>query len=153
MKTYTVIFPERKEIRNNSGFLHNLNGPAVEYSDGSSEFWINGNRYYEESVFLEEVKKNKENETSFRITKTEYDLLLDLIYNLKKDLYQHVRVAEFNLTGIDLNFPEDKPIQIFDSDGKRKAEPRFITRDGIEESLSIIKKAEGILRGFLTKKR
>jgi hypothetical protein len=36
------------EYRNEKGQLHNDNGPAIEWNDGTREWWINGKRHRED---------------------------------------------------------------------------------------------------------
>ena len=43
----------KKEYRNQLGQLHRTDGPAVEYSDGSKEWWINGLRHREDGPAIE----------------------------------------------------------------------------------------------------
>jgi len=44
MITYTVKVNDSGTVRwyNEDGLLHRLDGPAVEYADGSKEWWVNG---------------------------------------------------------------------------------------------------------------
>ena len=43
----------KKEYKNESGQLHRTDGPAVEYSDGSKEWYINGERHREDGPSIE----------------------------------------------------------------------------------------------------
>ncbi len=45
-----------KEYKNESEELHRLDGPAIEYSDGSKEWWLNGINYSEEELHQELIK-------------------------------------------------------------------------------------------------
>jgi hypothetical protein len=49
MEEYIVrSHPGRTEYYNMKGQLHRLNGPAVEFTYGSKEYWVNGQMYTEE---------------------------------------------------------------------------------------------------------
>ena len=39
-----------------NGKLHRENGPAVEYADGTEEWWLNGN-YYDKPDYWKEINK------------------------------------------------------------------------------------------------
>ena len=43
----------KKEYRNESGQYHRIDGPAVEYSNGSKEWYINGKRHREDGPAIE----------------------------------------------------------------------------------------------------
>ena len=42
-----------KEYRNEKGQLHKTNGPALIWSDGRKEWWINGKRHREDGPAVE----------------------------------------------------------------------------------------------------
>jgi len=46
--------------RNKNGELHRLDGPAVEYSDGHKEWWLNGRRHREGGPAFEVANDRKE---------------------------------------------------------------------------------------------
>jgi hypothetical protein len=48
MKSEMIKLPNRIEWRNKGGELHREDGPAVEYLDGSKEWWINGKLHRED---------------------------------------------------------------------------------------------------------
>lgn len=64
--------------------------------------------------------------------------LSELVYKLKLDLYQHCRVSEYNLSGKDLNFPDDPAVKI--------TSPMLITKNGLNESLKLIEEVETYLK-------
>jgi len=58
MKEYTVkVYNNRTEYRYN-GLLHRVDGPAIEYDTGATEWWLNDKQYTEEKYSL--LLKDKE---------------------------------------------------------------------------------------------
>ena len=53
-------FPDRIEYRNDKGILHREDGPAVEWSDGSKEWYIKGELHREEGPAREWINSTKE---------------------------------------------------------------------------------------------
>ena len=47
-------FDGRTEWINEKGLLHRLDGPAIEWSDGSKEWWINGKLHREDGPAIED---------------------------------------------------------------------------------------------------
>ena len=58
-KEYKVRVYDNGDIywRNQEGQLHREDGPAVEYADGSKEWWVNGQRMTEDE-FNRAVQQN-----------------------------------------------------------------------------------------------
>jgi len=64
-----------KEYRNEDGRLHRLDGPAIEWADGSKEYWVNGKRHRLDGPAME-CKGSKEYWVDGKeYTKEEYELL------------------------------------------------------------------------------
>jgi hypothetical protein len=55
METYTVTVNDKKwiEWRNSGGKLHRKDGPAFEYADGSTEWYVDGKRHREDGPAVE----------------------------------------------------------------------------------------------------
>lgn len=53
-----LMFPDRIEYHY-YGELHRENGPAVEYANGSKQWWINGKRHREDGPAIEDANGNK----------------------------------------------------------------------------------------------
>ncbi len=45
--------------RNKKGFLHRLDGPAIEYAGGQKEYWINGIKYSKKEYWINGIKYSK----------------------------------------------------------------------------------------------
>jgi hypothetical protein len=54
MKEYIVkVFEDRTMWLNKCGQLHRIDGPAIEYSNGSKSWWINGELHREDGPAIE----------------------------------------------------------------------------------------------------
>lgn len=42
------IYKRENIYQNDKGYFHREDGPAIEYSDGEKQWWLNGVRYTEE---------------------------------------------------------------------------------------------------------
>jgi hypothetical protein len=62
-------------------------------------------------------------------TEQEIELVNKAISAARVDIYQAARVSEMNLTGVDLNCPNDDPV--------KQRVPMLIHREGINESLKV----------------
>ena len=62
METYTVTVNDKKwiEWRNSGGKLHRKDGPAFEYADGSTEWYVDGKRHREDGPAVEFAGGTKE---------------------------------------------------------------------------------------------
>jgi len=49
----------RKEYRNLKGELHRENGPAIEWTSGTKEWWLNGKRHREDGPAIERTNGTK----------------------------------------------------------------------------------------------
>ncbi len=56
MKPIKVKLPNRIEYRNEKGYLHRTDGPAIEWSDSSISYYLNDKRYLEQEWKQEVVK-------------------------------------------------------------------------------------------------
>ena len=68
-------------------------------------------------------------------TAEEVKILRDTLRAAKNDIWQFIRLAEYNLTGKDPNFPEDEP------EGKPET-PSLVHRAGLEESYRVHRACE-----------
>jgi len=59
MKVYKQVYSTRVVYSNRFGDYHRIDGPAVEYSYGSKEWWINGNLHRENGPAIERHDGNK----------------------------------------------------------------------------------------------
>ena len=58
---YTVkVYSDITEWRNADGKLHRVDGPAVEWADGHTEYWINGVRHRKDGPAIEWPAGGKE---------------------------------------------------------------------------------------------
>jgi hypothetical protein len=55
-----VKFDDRIEYRNANGDLHRIDGPAIEWFDGTNSWWINGLRHREDGPAIEWTNGSKE---------------------------------------------------------------------------------------------
>lgn len=53
-------FGNRLEYVNGNGDLHREDGPAIEYTNGDLEWWVNGNRHREDGLPAVEYENRKE---------------------------------------------------------------------------------------------
>jgi hypothetical protein len=62
METYTVTVNDNKTIewRNSAGKLHREDGPAIEWSNGTKEWWLDGKRHREDGPAVEYAHGDKE---------------------------------------------------------------------------------------------
>jgi hypothetical protein len=62
METYTVTVNDDKTItwRNSDGVMHRKDGPAVEYADGSTEWFVDGKRHRKDGPAIEYANGTKE---------------------------------------------------------------------------------------------
>ena len=65
--------------------------------------------------------------------------LMQALQRARYDIWQHMRVAEYNLTGKDPNFPDDK------SDGPPPFH-KLVHRDGIDASASVVALLEEVTK-------
>ena len=54
-----IELDDRIEYRNDKGLLHRSNGPAIEYSNGSKEWYINGKFHREDGPAIEHFNGTK----------------------------------------------------------------------------------------------
>jgi hypothetical protein len=47
------------EYRNEKGYLHREDGPAIEWNNGTKEWWINGNTHREDGPAIEYYNGHK----------------------------------------------------------------------------------------------
>jgi hypothetical protein len=90
MKSTKKVFPHKIEYYNERGYLHRIDGPAVEwiFHDGSKEWWINGKLHREDGPAVEYYNGIKlwylndklywENEWKQEVTKIKLKRILDL---------------------------------------------------------------------------
>jgi len=50
----------KKEYRNSEGQLHRVDGPAIEWADGTTEWWLNDSRHRENGPAVESADGTKE---------------------------------------------------------------------------------------------
>lgn len=62
MQTYKVTVAEDKSRfwYNEKNYLHRLDGPAVEYADGSKDWWVEGKRHRLDGPAIERANGHKE---------------------------------------------------------------------------------------------
>ncbi len=64
METYTVnVYENGTRYWYQNDKLHRLDGPAVEYADGTPKWWINGKQFTEEEFNQQTKKSTYENKT------------------------------------------------------------------------------------------
>ena len=64
MKTYTVkVYEDGDRCWYQNGKLHRLDGPAIEWADGTRQWWINGKQLSEEEFNQQTKKTTCENKT------------------------------------------------------------------------------------------
>jgi hypothetical protein len=54
------VLKDKVEYRNEKGEYHREDGPAIEYSDGTKQWWINGKRHRKYGPAVEYSNGNKE---------------------------------------------------------------------------------------------
>jgi hypothetical protein len=88
MSSIKTEVKDRIEYRNEQGQLHRTDGPAIEWNDGSKEWYINGKRHREDGPAIEfdgdhkswylNGKKYSEQDWLHEITNIKLKRILDL---------------------------------------------------------------------------
>lgn len=79
------------------------------------------------------------------LTNEEFQLVVEALRSAGSDIWQLVRVAERNLTGKDITFPDDAPVD--------PSPPKLVTREGIEQSMKVHDKVKETLKMLANKNR
>lgn len=58
-KYIVTVFQNRTEWCNEEGLLHRLDGPAIEYTSGTKEWWVNGELHREDGAAIEYASGTK----------------------------------------------------------------------------------------------
>lgn len=67
---------------------------------------------------------------TYRINKSQLEQIRTALSSASSDLWQLIRVSEYNLSGKDLNFPTDSANPV-------PEKPMLVSRVGIEESIKV----------------
>jgi hypothetical protein len=81
MKSIKVEFPDRIEYQNEQGYCHRTDGPAIEWNNGSKEWFINGNLHREDGPAIE--WNNKKNTYCLYNKEYSFDDWKEEVTNLK----------------------------------------------------------------------
>lgn len=92
-------------------------------------------------------ERNIEPPAGIVLTPAELREVIDTLYATRADLWQHIRAAEYNLSGTDPNFPGDRSV------GAPPEHFKFIHRRGLDESYAQDKRASELIQRLSAKER
>ena len=81
---------------------------------------------------------------TIELTREEYRRIRDTLWAARCDIWQTARVSEYNLTGKDPNFPEDKPADA-------PILPKFVHRAGLDASYAVVEELSDTLKWLARK--